>query len=447
MLFIKECKALSRSIVYLIFIIIMVSFFATQFYPEASKDIRAATGNMTEIEEEIASHIGYGPLVKPANLEDKDLGFMSYEIPEMIMPNAVAALAREHAMNEFHAYPAGFAKVVKLSEKELDEIGRVVQEITGLSTSEVKAIIDEAVASGKPEPFPNVTWAQFGDAIDYSDLIPVVIDYDAFKEKMTLVDKVIGGGSSYGPHKIIDFGFRPVTPKDLQADYDSLINDDKITRAYARQFCDYMGIVICLLGVFVPVAFMLRERRARMEELIYPRTVSSVKLVGTKFLAVIAMMFVPVLILSCIPLVSFAVFAAKLNYSIDYLAFINYSFAWLLPSLLVVVGVGFVFTVLTDTPIAILLQSIWSFGVLFTSDLGAMAGENGFALLIRFNSIGDREAFEAQFNAMIINRVSFAILGLVLIAISIALFELKRKGNLDVLGKLRKKRNDYSEAA
>ena len=450
MLFIKECKALSKSIVYLIFVIIMILFYSTQFEPEVTGDIRAATGNMTAQEEERAKQVGFGPLVKPSNLEGKDLGYRSAMIPEMIMPNATASLVREWSLNEYSAYPAGFAKISRFSDSEQDKVAGIVQEITGIHIDEVREIINDAVADGKIEPIPNIDWAQLGEQIDYSKLIPIVVDFDSFKEKMTTVDKMTGGGSSYAEYNLEKFAFKAVTPEDLIADYESLTIDDKITRAYARLFCDYMGIVICLLGVFVPVAFMLRERRSRMEELIYPRTISSLKLIGTKFLAIVTMMFVPVLLLSCVPLVHIASFASDYGYSIDYFAFITYSFAWILPSLLVVVGVGFALTILTDTPIGILVQSIWSFSLLFMStgaNLASLAGKSGFSLLIRFNTAGDRELFIEQFTAMIINRVSFAILGLVLIAISIALFEMKRKGRLDVRRKLRKKRTSNTKAA
>ena len=450
MLFIKECKALSKSVVYLIFVLIMIMFYSTQFEPEVTRDIRAATGKMTEQENEMAKQVGFGPLVRPENLEGKDLGYRVAEVPEMIMPNATASLVREWYLNEFSAYPTGFAKVTKFSESELDKTAVIVQDITGLHIDEIMKIIDDAVAGGMIAPFPNFEWAQIGAGIDYSELIPIIVDYDTFKEKMETVNKMTGGGSSYAEENLENFGFRAVMPDDLIGDYDSLIIDDKITRAYARLFCDYMGIVICLLGVFVPVAFMLRERRSRMEELIYPRTVSSLKLIGTKFLAIVSMMFLPVLILSCIPLFHIAKFAAEYNYSIDYLSFITYSFAWILPSLLVIVGVGFAFTILTDTPIGILVQSIWSFSLLFMSagaNLLSLAGKSGFSLLIRFNTTGERDIFEEQFTAMIINRVSFAILGLALIVISIVLFEMKRKGRLDVRGKLRKKRTVDTEAA
>lgn len=445
MLFLRECKAIGKSVVYLIFIIIMLLFIWTQFLVGINDDIKGAEGILNA---DAAAAGFFSPLLPPNIAEGEDIGNISEEIPDMVMPNAIALLAKEHSINEFKGYPFGFEKITKISQEELDEIEQIIKDVSGLSAEEVMEKVKEGNEAGKIGPFPNTSISQFGEHGDFSTLIPTIIDYDSFKEKMNQVDKMLGGGTSYSIDSLDYFSFRPATSDDLVERYESLVIDDKITNGYARLFCDYMGIVISWLGVFVPVAFLLRDRRAKMNELLYPKEISSFKLIGIRYLSLATMMFVPVLIISCVPLVQFAMFAIKNGIAIDYLAFIKYSFAWLLPTLLVVISVSLIVTLLTDSPLGIVIMFAWGFLTVTSEDLSGLAGKNGFALIIRFNEVGNLPAVQAQMQALIINRISYVVMALLLLAISIVVFELKRKGKLDVWSKLRnnKRKSDLDAA-
>lgn len=435
MLYIKECKAVSKNIVYWIFIFIMILFFSSQFWPEVVGDLKLE--NNANLPDN-SYNAKPSPLLSPDS-EGIQLGFMEAEVPEMIMPNAVASLAKEHSQNEFGGYPFGFYKVTKMSEKELSEIEQIITDITGLSSAEILAAIKDGEKAGKIGPFPGISLDQLGYDGDYSDFIPVIVDYDTFKEKIKIVDKMIGGGSAYAEENLASLSFRPITSEDVMDNYESIIYKDKVSNAYARLYCDYMGIVVSLLAVFVPVAFLLRDRRTRINELIYPREVSSLKLIGMRYLSLVTMTFIPIILISIEPIIRLAIFGAEQNIAIDYLAFVKYSFAWILPSVLVVTSVAFFFTILTDTPIGIIIQFAWSFVSVITGrDLSGLAGESGFAFVIRFNETGNYAAVQEQITAMIINRVSYSVLAIVLLALSVIVYEQKRKGRLDVGSKLRK---------
>lgn len=435
MLYIKECKAVCKSIVFWVFVLIMILFYSTQYSSELSYDLK-----LTKAPEGEHVYNAKPSALLPPDTKDEELGYKEAEIPEQIMPNVMAVLATEHSENEFIGYPFGFFKVTKLSKGELADIEQIMTDITGLNSEEILGKINDAKSKGKIEPLPNSGISQIGEDADYTDVIPIIVDFDTFKEKMKKVDKLIGGSSIYAAENFSLYSFEPITNEEVQESYDSFINEDKITNAYARLFCDYMGILISLLGIFVPVAFLLRDRRARVKELVYPRKISSLKLIGTRYLSMITMMFVPILLLSLEPLIRIAIFAAKQGFTIDYFAFAKYSFAWLLPSILVVVSMAFFFTILTDTPIAIIIQFAWSLITIFqtASDLGGLAGKSGFSFVIRFNLTGNYSAVQEQMTALIINRVSYSLFAILLLAFAIILFEQKRKGRLDVRSKLRK---------
>lgn len=101
------------------------------------------------------------------------------------------------------------------------------------------------------------------------------IEYDRFKELMDSADRCIGGGSSYSDLYLYRFGAVPKTYQDALDDYTAMAEKDKMTGAYARLFCDYMGIVLGLFPVFVAVAMGLKDKSARVNELMYTRKASS----------------------------------------------------------------------------------------------------------------------------------------------------------------------------
>jgi hypothetical protein len=177
-----------------------------------------------------------------------------------------------------------------------------------------------------------------------------------------------------------------------------------------------------------------------MSELIYVRGVSSLKIIGVRFFASAVMCFLPILVLSFYPRVQLAVFGAQEGISVDYFAFVKYTCAWILPTILTVTGVAFVLTVLTETPIAILAQMVWSIGAVFTNELDGLAGESGFSLVIRHNLVGGLSDVREQFGAIAVNRTIYSVLALALLACSVIIFEQKRKGKLNVRRKRGKAR-------
>ncbi len=422
MLLLKECKQILRSIIYFVFIGIVIAFYVTQF-EGYQDDIRAAQNPN-------AVYDFRNPLQKPPEgLES--YGVKSAEIPEQVVPNAITALLQEMQGGKFVTYPVGFYKTVRLNDKELSKIQDILEEITGLSYSDL-------VQKLMQEEQQKLTMSQDGGWIMSEPIqieITSQVSYEQFCEKMGQVDKILGGGSDYAPANLKGFGSESITYEEALKQFESAKNQDNVTGGYARLFCDYMGIVLALFSVFIPVSNLMRDRKADMLEVIYSRKISSTRFICTRYIANTIMILLPVLLLSFIPLVSLSVYGAEAHLSVDYLAFVKYIFAWLLPTVMITVSVGFLFTILTDTPLGILVGFIWGFLSIFT---GKLSGDYGFRMLIRHNSTIGRDIIDTAMNEIIFNRVFYVVIAIFILLISVWIYEKKRRGCIDIGGNLRK---------
>ena len=405
-MFVKECKSISKSMIYIAFIAVVILFYATQFGNCAGEDIQQYTTHETKPGKSLPGN----PLIMPTPEQDS-YGYRNEEIPEQVMPNAISLLLDEYTDNSFISYPIGFYRNVKLSGKQLSEIETLLIEMTGLSVNELHS---------------------------RNEIIPIMVSYDKFKENMEYIDKMIGGRSSYDPSEFRRYGQVEISYEEKLAEYNDFIKTDRITGAYARLFCDYMGIVLALFSVFVPVSFLLRDKRAKMNELIYSREKSSASIVITRYFALVCMTILPVLLLSLIPTIQLSVFALQNGMSVDYLAFVKYIAVWLVPTVLATTAIAYCFTTLTYTPIAIILQLVWSLFGIFSGANFLKGGRYGIEITIRHNSIGNLQLLQENINALIANRLSYTAISLVLIFVTVLLFDLRRRGKLNVFNGFKK---------
>ncbi|ASA23841.1 ABC transporter permease [Paenibacillus donghaensis] len=403
-LFFKECRQISRSIIYLVFIGVVVLFYFSQLGNSVGADIREAQSS--------AEYNSINPLMKPPP-DAKSYGSKAAEIPEQVMPGAIASLVFEHLQNGYTAYPIAFYKNVKLNAKEQAQVADIITEITGTTPEVIMDINAEEKA------------------------IPLVVSYETFRTKMAEVDDLIGGGSKYALDGLKEFGNAPITYEEKLADYQNFIEEDRITGAYARLFSDYMGITLALFSIFVPVSFLMRDRRARMNELIYSRRFGSSRLILCRYWAMILMLLLPIVLLSLIPLVQLIGYGMRNNVSVNLWAFLTYIAAWLLPTVMVTTAVGFLLTTLTDTPIAIAVQFLWGF-LDISANKNLLGGDYGAELSIRHNTLDNLQAMKDGFTALTLNRSLYALFSLLLIMATILIYELKRRGKLDIYGRVQK---------
>lgn len=450
-LFQKECAQIIKSVTYPLYVVVLVAFLMSQI------------GELKMMEEP-----------KPGQA---DYGWTKSKDQQLIMTDAVNTMALEWVQNYYTAYPFGFYKRVSISESDQKAVGEILEKVTGLTQEEVRekvadylddvSLPDEYGLSAGEEPNLGEDGAlsaggSDGEIQDFHDLpaqetppdeeLPPAeisgsglgltpspsLTYEQFGELMDEADKHIGGGSNYSK------SFRenlivPATYEDALAEYQELIEKDQVTRAYARLFCDYAGIMLGILPVFVAVARGLKDRRHEMQDLIYSRSISTVRLILVRTFAMLFLLLLPVLLYAGFMTVKFAGPGRDLS------AFLVYSLGWLAPTVLVSMAVGMFLTELTDTPIAIAAQGVWWMYSMF-SGLSMMGGGYGMNLMPRHNDTGGADIFREYFGTLAFNRIFYALLAVALIAGTAFIYDRKRRGRYHGLRKMRKNRGGESEA-
>ncbi|MDE5853571.1 MAG: ABC transporter permease [Ruminococcus sp.] len=412
MIFLKECRKVLFSLTFLIYIVAVIGFYYTQFSPDTGKD--------KKLSPPIQGVEDYGTVIK--------------ETPEILMPAAAEGLVTEYLRGYYKAYPIGFYKEVKLSEKKSTQIAEIITEITGITKQELDSFSDfdedgiTMIPDGNGGYMPVVKEATLPEIN-----IPDTMTYKHFRELMRKADKIIGGGSEYSDNFILgNFSRVPKTYDDAMADYNYIIEKDKVTGAYARLFCDYIGIIVSILPVFVAASLINADRKSRMEQLIYSRKISSAKLVFTRFTALITMLFIPVIILAFIA--SFSIIKLYPEYNTDFFAILKMSVYWLLPNILFSTALGMLLTEIFSPLIAVFAQGVlWFVSVM--GNTGLTGNIRKLMLVCRHNSLYGRDVFIENLGEFIFNRLFYTTIALVIIMMTSWIYSMKRKGNFNVIRK------------
>ncbi|MDE6796965.1 MAG: ABC transporter permease [Ruminococcus sp.] len=410
MLFFKECKKILFSLTFIIYIVAVVGFNFTQFSPDSDRKIEKPAPNLAD----------YGTIAK--------------EVPEILMPEATEGLVKEYLRGYYKAYPIGFYKEVKLSEKKSAQIAEIITEISGITKQELDNFSDFSEGAMVMQPDGNGGFVPVMQSANLPEInIPDTMTYEHFRELMRKADKIIGGGSDYSDNYIVGtFSQVPKTYEDALAEYNAIIDKDKITGAYARLFCDYIGIIVAVLPVFLSASLANADKKSRMEHLIYSRKISSSKLVLTRFFALITLMFVPVMILAFIA--SYKVSGLYPEYDTDFLAIPKMSIYWLLPNILFSTALGMAVTEMTSQLIAVFAQGVMWFASVMC-DIELTGGIRQFTLVCRHNSLYQRDVFISNMNNFVFSRIFYTVFALAIIALTIWAYSEKRKGGLNVIRK------------
>ena len=319
-LYFKECKKIATSVIYYLLIVILVFSWFQSFRGVTKTEINWAKGVPP-------ADIGFErPLLLEPSENDGYFGNkVSEDDPEAIMMGVTRALLSEYKNNSYAAYPLGYYKAITLSNKEQKRVLEILSEITGLTEEQLKDLPEDY--------FPEVTGTIISfDAmsVDENGNMNTVMErsasteseddkqrhfisqvtYEHFKELMQEMESIIGeNGSQYSLEMMITyFGMSEMTYEEAYEKYNQTINQDKMTGGFARLFCDYMGLELGLYPVFLVVFLWMKDRMGNASELIYSKRISSARLVVSRYLASITMVFIPVLLLSfesLVPLISF----------------------------------------------------------------------------------------------------------------------------------------------
>ncbi|MDE7325897.1 MAG: ABC transporter permease [Lachnospiraceae bacterium] len=421
-LYIRECKKVLCSLTFLLYAAAVFAMFYTQFYLEVN-----------------------GPEIEPKPGES-GYGMVAREVPEILMPRATENLLWEYRSNSYVAYPIGFYKEVRLKEKDRQKMADIICEITGMTQEELNRFegkeendLDKSDKTsfevGGENGIREIDNNSFvvdgtGNMGDEDPSLPEYhisesMTYERFRELMRAADDLIGGGSRYSDKYIVtNFSNVPKTYEEARKEYEQLTKEDKVTGSYARLYCDYIGVMLGILPVFVAVSLMQLDRKARMEALIYSRCASSARIIFARYMALVSVMFLPIIITAGIGQARVMGFYQGMD--MDLFAFAKEALIWMLPSLMAVTAIGMVITEFASGLVAILLQGAWWFVSLFS---GGLSGEIGkFSLIIRHNSLYKRDILMSLYGNFLFNRVFFTLLAVLLVMLTAVIYEEKRRG-------------------
>jgi len=395
MLFRLECKKIIRSAAFLIYCVISVIFFATQYYEGCKGGI----------------YIGEGEKI----VEDHDL----------IMDKALNVLAGEYASNKYVCYPFGFYKAVHLKNSKQEKIAAYLKEITGTDGESF-----EALFSGGEKYYSGMS-----DQPVYSfDSIPVAegFSYDRFTEIMADVDDILGGGSEYDPEGLVyRYSRVPMTEEEAQAEYEVFLKEDRVTGGLARLFSDYAGIMLAVLPVFVAASLSSADRKRRMHELVYTRKISSFRLVFTRYAALLVTMFIPVLLEMLVALIQvISEFGAK---DIDMAVMFTLPTFWLLPILMFTTALGMLITEIFSAATAIFTQVVIWFMSMMMGGVELCGKIGKYTLVCRHNSPANRAEFLMNQDNFIFSRFFWAAVSIVIVLAAVLVYEAKRGGRFNAI--------------
>lgn len=387
MLLWKEIKKTVLSITFAVFIIFLLAFAISQEVLNFSNEI----------------------ITVPQ--QGEDYGTQQKEEPELIMPAAFSSLYKEFTANEYIAYPIGFYKNVKLNDTDQEKMAEIISTLSGVPVD---------------------------DLLNKSNIkvnLSADISYKKFKECMKQADNLIGGGSNYSENSLLNFSCVKITYEEAVESYNLIASTDKFTGAYARLFCDYIGIILSILPVFIAVAVCLKDRRAKMNDLIYAQKISSFKLILSRYFAIIIAVMLPTVILAYIS--NSTIWGQYSGMNLDYFAPLKYAIGWLMPSAMIAVAIGIFFTELTETPIAIAIQGLWWF-IDLNAGVSRMGGVHTlFELTPRHNVLGNTQIFLDEFNTLVANRMVMSGAALLFVIATVIIYEQKRRGRFSGYGKIK----------
>lgn len=397
-LFIKECRQVLKSLVYYIYLVIFVLFITSQMSGE------------DELREPQPGWSYYGQTVT----QDNDL----------IMEGTLANLIQEVGRNSFATYPIGFYKEVNLTDGEIEQVKAILERCTGRSFE----MLDEEMEQ---------QFIQNGvGGASYQAAVKEGLTYAEFEAAMEEVCDLVGKGSFYEKSNYENSIRVPMTYEQAKEEFDALSIIDGLTRAYMRLFCDYAGIILSVLPIFIGVSRALRDKRAKVQQVIFSKSASGTQIIVSRYLANLVMISIPVFLTALLIQQPFYYRAQTMGVQGDIWAFLTVPGIWLLPEIMTVLAVSFLITEFTDTIWTIFLQVAWAFTSLISAT--TLVGDFGLKLVARWNTIGRTLLYSSLEKELLFNRGFYFLLAVVCVILTVFVYEKKRRGGESVHEKLRK---------
>ena len=453
-LFGMECKKIAKSILYWVLVLALLAVSLYQYDPSVESELRRTND---------PASVFY--TAADGNYAEERNTVPDTAMEHAMMIGATKLLMYNYRDNCYQYYPFGYVKEKTMSAKEQAVILQYLMELTGLNEQELAGTKDGAgdtddtnigdvpitggafvLEPGKGSTNENGQFVIRPDEWQYvpsdgassetpsqsSGSFEIQVSFERFKEIMEEVNHMIGRNSyfSWTMLKLYYFGNdmeeAPITERQHREFYEG----DRVTGAFARYYCDSISLRVLFLPAFVIVDLMIRDKRRKMQGLTYPRTISSAKLICTRYAAAVCMTMLPILILPVKSLVVLMRYCGSIGVQADALAFIKYIFAWILPTVLLIMAISLAVTALLENYTAILLAGlIWLVGNPTVDKLNG--GNYGlFDLIIRHNTLKGYGRMMENIQMLALNRITISVIALALVGLAVFVYSKKRKGGL-----------------
>lgn len=451
-LFGMECKKIAGSALYWVLVLVLLSVSVFQYEPAVESELRRTN--------DPASVFYTAP---NGDYAEERNSVPDEAMEHTMMIEATKLLMYNYRDNCYQYYPFGYVKEKTMSAKEQTVILQYLMELTGLSEQELTETKDDAgdtnigdipisgggafvLEPGKGSTNENGQFVIRSDEWQYvpsdgtssetpsqsSGSFDIQVSFERFKEIMKEVNRMIGRNSyfSWTMLKLYYFGNDMEEAPITEWQHREFYEGDRVTGAFARYYCDSISLRVLFLPAFVIVDLMLRDKRRKMQGLTYPRTISSAKLICTRYTAAVCMTMLPILILPIKSLVVLMRYCGSIGVQADTLAFVKYTLAWILPTVLLIIAISLVVTALLENYTAILLTGlIWLIG---NPTIDKLEGGNYglFDLIIRHNTLKGYGRMMENIQMLVLNRITISAAALALVGLAVLVYSIKRKGGL-----------------
>lgn len=416
-LFFKECGQVLKSLVYYIYVVVFVLFLTSQMGSEGSM----------KLHEPVPGEADYGMTVT----HDKT----------QIMEKTLEKLVEEVFYNSFVTYPMGFYRVTSITDSEMEQAKGILERCTGKTFEALQEgmmnyynqFAEEAPGGGVSGgempggemPGGESPSGSSGAGSAYVVSVKEGFTYEEFEAAMEEICRLVGKGSSYEKANYENRIKVPMTYEQAKEEYKALCTKDRLTRAYMRLFCDYAGIVLAILPIFVGVSRALRDKRAKVQQVLFSKTASGGQIIISRYLANLVMLCIPVAVTAFLLQQPYYYRAQTLGIEGDLWAFLTVPGVWLVPEIMTVLAVSFLVTECTDSILAVFVQVVWGIGSLFGA--ATLVGDFGLKLVARWNTLGQNVLFVSQERDLLLNRGYYALFAVVCVLLTVIVYERKRR--------------------
>lgn len=398
-MFISECKQLLKSFLFWGAVIFLSVFIIMQMPLETAKS----------------------KSLKP--IEGQDYYGITYsKKDEDVIKATLAKLVQETDNEKYATYTMGIYKEVVISKQDRRKIVNLIESATDKTW--------ENLVKEKEEYFLscNLTQQATDDEIKKAQCGYVVVprgdfNYEKFESMMETVVDIIGEGSSYDKNK---YGTVEVlaTYDEAIEEYNSICNNDKGTNALMRLFCDYAGMILAFLPVFLGCMRWLKDEKADVYQVIQSKKASTTNIVLSRYFSQVVLMFFSVLVLAAVMEGVYIESVKNAGISWDFGAFFKYVSIWILPQIMFIYAMAFFLSEWIGYIGAIIIQVGW--GIISILGGSSLVGNFRMHLVLRWNIFGGYDAFAVEKNSLYINRGFYMIMAIFILTLTIIMYELHR---------------------